>query len=337
MKDILNELLNYKTLDKNLAKEVLLNLAGGRYNNSQMASFLTVFMMRSITVEELEGFRDAMLEVCIPVNLDDYDAMDLCGTGGDGKNTFNISTLSSFIVAGAGQHVAKHGNNGVSSVCGSSNLLAHFGYEFTNNPDELRRSLDEANICFLHAPLFHPAMKNVASVRQELGVKTFFNMLGPMVNPSFPRKQMVGVFSLELARLYGYLYQKSKTNYAIIHSLDGYDEISLTGPFKMVTMHGEDILSPSDLGMTVFSRDQLSGGDSIEESAKIFQKILKGEGTNAQQEVVIANAGIALFSANPQLSIKEAVEKARESLLAGKAIKCFKALLNKKKSVSLNI
>ncbi len=337
MKDILNELLNYKTLDKNLAKEVLLNLAEGRYNNSQMASFLTVFMMRSITVEELEGFRDAMLEVCIPVNLDDYDAMDLCGTGGDGKNTFNISTLSSFIVAGAGQHVAKHGNNGVSSVCGSSNLLAHFGYEFTNNPDELRRSLDEANICFLHAPLFHPAMKNVASVRQELGVKTFFNMLGPMVNPSFPRKQMVGVFSLELARLYGYLYQKSKTNYAIIHSLDGYDEISLTGPFKMVTMHGEDILSPSDLGMTVFSRDQLSGGDSIEESAKIFQKILKGEGTNAQQEVVIANAGIALFSANPQLSIKEAVEKARESLLAGKAIKCFKALLNKKKSVSLNI
>lgn len=337
MKDILNELLNYKTLDKNLAKEVLLNLAGGRYNNSQMASFLTVFMMRSITVEELEGFRDAMLEVCIPVNLDDYDAMDLCGTGGDGKNTFNISTLSSFIVAGAGQHVAKHGNNGVSSVCGSSNLLAHFGYEFTNNPDELRRSLDEANICFLHAPLFHPAMKNVASVRQELGVKTFFNMLGPMVNPSFPRKQMVGVFSLELARLYGYLYQKSKTNYAIIHSLDGYDEISLTGPFKMVTMHGEDILSPSDLGMTVFSRDQLSGGDSIKESAKIFQKILKGEGTNAQQEVVIANAGIALFSANPQLSIKEAVEKARESLLAGKAIKCFKALLNKKKSVSLNI
>lgn len=337
MKEILNELLNYKTLDKNLAKEVLLNLAGGRYNNSQMASFLTVFMMRSITVEELEGFRDAMLEVCIPVNLEDYDAMDLCGTGGDGKNTFNISTLSSFIVAGAGQHVTKHGNNGVSSVCGSSNLLAHFGYEFTNNPDELLRSLDQANICFLHAPLFHPAMKNVASVRQELGVKTFFNMLGPMVNPSFPRKQMVGVFSLELARLYGYLYQKSKTNYAIIHSLDGYDEISLTGPFKMVSMHGEDILSPSDLGMTVFSPDQLSGGDSIEESAKIFQKILKGEGTNAQQEVVIANAGIALFSANPQLSIKEAVEKARESLLAGKAIKCFKALLNKKRSVSLNI
>jgi len=335
--EILNELLNYKTLDKNLAKEVLLNLAGGRFNNSQMASFLTVFMMRSITVEELEGFRDAMLEVCIPVNLTDYDAMDLCGTGGDGKNTFNISTLSSFIVAGSGQHVAKHGNNGVSSVCGSSNLLAHFGYEFTNDQDELLRSLDEANICFLHAPLFHPAMKNVAPVRQELGVKTFFNMLGPMVNPSFPRKQMVGVFSLELARLYGYLYQKSKTNYAIIHSLDGYDEISLTGPFKMVSMHGEDILSPSDLGMTVFSRDQLSGGDSIEESAKIFQKILKGEGTNAQQEVVIANAGIALFSANPQLSIKEAVENARESLFAGKAIKCFKALLNKKRSVSLNI
>ena len=337
MKEILNELLNYKTLDKNLAKEVLLNLAAGRYNNSQMASFLTVFMMRSITVEELEGFRDAMLEVCIPVNLDDYDAMDLCGTGGDGKNTFNISTLSSFIVAGAGQHVAKHGNNGVSSVCGSSNLLAHFGYEFSNDPDELLRSLDEANICFLHAPLFHPAMKNVAPVRQELGVKTFFNMLGPMVNPSFPSKQMVGVFSLELARLYGYLYQKGKTNYAIVHSLDGYDEISLTGPFKMVSINGEDILTPSDLGMTELSQDQISGGDSIEESAIIFHNILNGKGTHGQQEVVIANAGIALFSANPQLSIKQAVEKARVSLISGKALKCFKALLNKKRSISLNI
>ncbi len=336
MKDILNELLNYKTLDKNLAKEVLLNLAAGRYNNSQMASFLTVFMMRSITVEELEGFRDAMLEVCIPVDLKDYDAMDLCGTGGDGKNTFNISTLSSFIVAGAGQHVAKHGNNGVSSVCGSSNLLAHFGYEFTNEPDELFRSLDEATICFLHAPLFHPAMKNVAPVRQELGVKTFFNMLGPMVNPSFPRKQMVGVFSLELARLYGYLYQKGNSDYAIVHSLDGYDEISLTGPFKMVSINGEEILSPTDLGMTEISRDQISGGDSIGESAKIFQKILNSEGTTAQQEVVIANAGIALFSANPGLPIKEAIEKARESLLSGKALKCFKSLLNKRKSVSLN-
>ncbi|MEM9390222.1 MAG: anthranilate phosphoribosyltransferase, partial [Bacteroidota bacterium] len=244
MKEILNQLIEYKTLDKQMSKEVLMNLAQGKYNQSQVSAFLTVFMMRSITVEELEGFRDAMLELCLPVEIEEYDAIDLCGTGGDGKDTFNISTLSSFIVAGAGQTVAKHGNNGVSSVCGSSNLLAYFGYQFTNNLNELKRSLDEANICFLHAPLFHPAMKNVAPIRKELGVKTFFNMLGPMVNPSFPKKQLVGVFNLELARLYGYLYQQTDKEFTILHSLDGYDEVSLTGDFKMISNLGEELVSP---------------------------------------------------------------------------------------------
>ncbi|MEO0334488.1 MAG: anthranilate phosphoribosyltransferase, partial [Bacteroidota bacterium] len=216
MKNILNTLVEYKSLDKQAAKEILVRLAQGEFNQSQMAAFLTVFLMRSITVEELEGFQEAMLELCVPLNIAEYDAIDLCGTGGDGKNTFNISTTASFVVAGAGQNVAKHGNNGVSSVCGSSNLLAHFGYEFTNDANKLKQSLDQAGICFLHAPLFHPAMKNVAPVRRELGMKTFFNMLGPMVNPSFPKKQLVGVFNLELARLYAYLFQKSDKQFVIL-------------------------------------------------------------------------------------------------------------------------
>jgi anthranilate phosphoribosyltransferase len=196
MKEVLNKLFRYQSLSKQEAFEILSNLATGKYNHSQMAAFLTVYLMRSITVEELEGFRDAMLELCVRVPAEDYNAIDLCGTGGDGKNTFNISTLSSFVTAGAGQVVTKHGNYGVSSVSGSSNVLESLGAKFTNNTDTIKKSLDEASICFLHAPLFHPAMKNVGPVRRELGVKTFFNMLGPMVNPAFPKNQLVGVFSL---------------------------------------------------------------------------------------------------------------------------------------------
>lgn len=327
MKAILNKLFEYQSLTKEEAREILVNLAQGQYNQSQVAAFLTVYLMRSITVEELEGFRDAMLELCIPLEIDDYNAIDLCGTGGDGKDTFNISTLASFVVAGAGQAVAKHGNNGVSSVCGSSNLLAHFGYEFTNDPDRLKRSLDEANICFLHAPLFHPAMKNVAPIRKELGVKTFFNMLGPMVNPSFPRNQLVGVFSLELARLYGYLYQKTDKHFVILHSLDGYDEISLTGGFKMITDKEEQILHPTDLGMPQVQQQELSGGDSIESSARIFMEILEGNGTAAQSNAVIANAGMAIYCGKQLASVADGIEEARESLYSGRALEKFKKLV----------
>ena len=276
MKEILNMLFEYKSLDRATAKEILSNLAQGKYNPSEMAAFLTVFIMRSITVEELAGFRDAMLELCIPLEIPEYNAIDLCGTGGDGKDTFNISTLASFIVAGAGQNVAKHGNNGVSSLCGSSNLLAYFGHQFTNDKDQLIRKLDECGICFLHAPLFHPAMKNVAPIRKELGVKTFFNMLGPMVNPSFPGKQMTGVFSLELARLYAYLFQQTDTEFVVIHALDGYDEISLTGAFKMVSGDDERILLPQDLGLNTYAPEELAGGKTVEESAKIFTSVLEG-------------------------------------------------------------
>ena len=234
MREILNRLINNQKLSREEAKKVLTGLASGEYNNSQVTAFLTVYLMRAITVHELEGFRDAMLELCNPVDLEGYDAIDVCGTGGDGKNTFNISTISSFVVAGAGVNVAKHGNYGVSSVSGSSNVLELLGVKFSGDADQMKRSMDASGICFMHAPLFHPAMKNVGPIRRELGIKTFFNMLGPMVNPAFPPNQLVGVFSLELARLYGYLYQNTTKNFSIVHALDGYDEISLTSDFKLI-------------------------------------------------------------------------------------------------------
>ncbi|MCG8310882.1 MAG: anthranilate phosphoribosyltransferase [Cytophagales bacterium] len=328
MKEILNRLFEYKSLDRATAKEILSNLAQGRYNHSEMAAFLTVYLMRSITVEELTGFREAMLELCVPVDISEYDAIDLCGTGGDGKDTFNISTLASFIVAGAGQHVAKHGNNSVSSVCGSSNVLSYFGYEFTNKPDVLKRSLDVSGICYMHAPLFHPAMKNVAPVRKELGVKTFFNMLGPMVNPSFPKKQMTGVFSLELARLYAYLFQQTDADFMVVYALDGYDEVSLTGNFKILTPTDERIVSPSDLGLHTFDPEELSGGTTVEDAAEIFKAVLENRSTRAQKEVAVANAGMALYCADNKLGLRGAVEKARASLESGKALNSFKKLMD---------
>ncbi|MEP0368261.1 MAG: anthranilate phosphoribosyltransferase [Cyclobacteriaceae bacterium] len=326
MKDVLNKLFKYQALSKQEAYEILSNLATGKYNQSQMAAFLTVYLMRSITVQELEGFRDAMLELCVKVPADDYNAIDLCGTGGDSKNTFNISTLSSFVTAGAGQVVTKHGNYGVSSVSGSSNVLESMGAKFTNDLDTIRKSMDEAGICFLHAPLFHPAMKNVGPVRRELGVKTFFNMLGPIVNPAFPKNQLVGVFSLELARLYGYLYQNSDKNFAIIHALDGYDEVSLTGGFKMIMNNKEEVLRPADLGLKTLTEEQLHGGDTVEEAANIFKNVLENKGTDAQNEVVFANAGLAIATGK-QISVTDGVSQAKESLESGKALASFKKFI----------
>lgn len=323
MKDILNKLFKYQSLERTEAREILSNLATGQYNQSQMAAFITVYLMRNITVDELSGFRDAMLELCVRVPGEEYDAIDLCGTGGDGKDTFNISTLSSFVVAGAGQVVAKHGNYGVSSVCGSSNVLEYLGAKFTNDQDVIRKSYDEANIAFLHAPLFHPAMKNVAPVRKELGVKTFFNMLGPMVNPAFPKNQLVGVFSLELARLYGYLYQNTDKRFMILHALDGYDEISLTGDFKYVARSEEKVLSPADIGLSRLDAASLAGGKTVEESAAIFTDILEGKGTDAQKAVIAANAGLALSTAR-EIPFEEGIAQAKESLESGKALNSFK-------------
>jgi anthranilate phosphoribosyltransferase len=327
MKEILNYLYEHKTLGREEARDVLTNIAKGVYNHSQIASFISVYLMRSITVEELGGFRDALLDLCLPVDLSGYDAMDLCGTGGDGKDTFNISTLTSFVVAGAGVKVAKHGNYGVSSSCGSSNLMEHAGYQFSNDTDKLKREIDKAGITILHAPLFNPAMKNVAPVRRELGVKTFFNMLGPMVNPSFPRRQLVGVYSLELARIYSYLYQTTDKDYVILHSLDGYDEISLTGPAKVITRELEKIMQPEEMGRKRFDPEQLSGGSSAEDSFGIFRAVLDNDSTEAQKEVVLANASLALSICFPGEGLEESRARAAESIESGAAKKAFTTLI----------
>ncbi|MBN2868253.1 MAG: anthranilate phosphoribosyltransferase [Flavobacteriaceae bacterium] len=326
MKHILNRLINHESITTKEAKQVLVNISEGLYNQSQIASFLTVYMMRSITLEELQGFRDALLELCIPVDLSDFNTIDLCGTGGDGKNTFNISTLASFVTAGAGVKVAKHGNYGVSSASGSSNVLEALGVKFINDNDTLKRCVDEAGICIMHAPLFHPAMKNVGPIRKELGVKTFFNMLGPMVNPAFPKNQMVGVFSLELQRLYGYLYQKTDKNYSIIHAIDGYDEISLTGPTKITTNQSEVFLNPSDLDINQIEASDIFGGDTVEDAAKIFKKVISGKGTKAQNDVVCANAGLAIATVK-QISHQEGFMMAKESLGIGAAKRSLEKLI----------
>jgi anthranilate phosphoribosyltransferase len=327
MKEILNELIDHRSLTKDTAKKVLVDLTSGKFNLSQTAAFMTVYMMRSITVDELQGFRDAMLEQCLRVDFD-RPVIDVCGTGGDGKNTFNLSTLSAFVVAAAGQPVAKHGNYGVSSACGSSNVMEHFGYKFTNDMDALKTTLDRTNICFMHAPLFHPAMKNVAPIRKDLGVKTFFNMLGPMVNPAFPTRQLVGVFSLELARQYGYLYQNTSKDFVILHSIDGFDEVSLTGPFKIFDNSGEKMLQPADLDLPDLKYEDIRGGHTVEESARIFLDVLEGKGTAAQNNAVIANAAMALYAANQKAGIKSAVASARETLQSGKAHATFRKLID---------
>lgn len=325
MKTILNKLINHEVLSKEEAKTVLINISSGAYNPSQISAFLTVFMMRSITIDELSGFREALLELCIRVDLSAYNTIDLCGTGGDGKDTFNISTLASFIAAGAGIKVAKHGNYGVSSISGSSNVMEKMGIKFSNDPSFLEKCIDQAGICVLHAPLFHPAMKNVGPIRKELAVKTFFNMLGPMVNPSFPNNQLVGVFNLELARMYAYLYQNTDVNFTILHSLDGYDEISLTGPTKIITSHMEGMLNPADFGVRLLSQTEIEGGKTIEESAEMFTNIISGKGNEAQNNVVCANAAMAISTVT-KCSPQEGFELAKESLFSGKGLKALNKL-----------
>jgi anthranilate phosphoribosyltransferase len=328
MKEILQRLTSHLTLDREEANNVLKKIANGDYNNSQVSSFLTVYMMRMITVHELAGFRDALLDLCLATDLSEFDTIDLCGTGGDGKNSFNISTLSSFVVAGTGGKVAKHGNYGVSSACGSSNVLEYLGYKFTNDRDTLRNQIDKANICFLHAPLFHPAMKFVAPIRRELSVKTFFNMLGPMVNPSFPANQLVGVWNLETARLYNYIYQQTEKNYTIIYSLDGYDEISLTSEFKMISNQEEELLSPEKIGFPRLINDDIKGGTTVEESVKIFMNIIDGKGTSAQKAVVIVNSGLAIKKLFPEKSLQDCFTLAEDSLQGGRAKATLKKLLD---------
>ena len=327
MKKILNRLTQYETLTEKESRDIIIDISEGKLNTSEISSFLTIFMIRNITIEELNGFRKALIELSLKIDLNEFDPIDLCGTGGDEKDTFNISTLASFVTAGSGVKVAKHGNYGVSSSCGSSNVLEYLDLKFNNDSDKIRKAVDKANICFLHAPLFHPALKNVAPVRKELGLKTFFNMLGPMVNPSMPKKQVVGVYNLELARIYNYLYQTTDINYNIIHSIDGYDEISLTKGTKVYSRKSEFILDSEDFNLKDIDSENIRGGKDIESSSKIFMNVLNGEASNDQENVVCANASLAI-AISKDISIIEAFDKAKESIKTKNALKCFNELIN---------
>jgi anthranilate phosphoribosyltransferase len=328
MKAILNKLYKHERLSKSEATQVLKDIASEQYNAAHLASFMTVFMMRPITADELSGFRNALKELSIKVDLSAYNTIDIVGTGGDGKNTFNISTLTSFIVAGTGQKVAKHGNYSVSSQSGSSDMLESFGYNFTNDESVLREHLEKANICFLHAPKFHPAMKAVGPTRKALALKTFFNMLGPLVNPSSPKNHMLGTFNLEIARLYNYILQEESDNYGIVHALDGYDEISLTSGFKFFTKKGEQIINPEDLGQKRIQQSEIFGGNSVADAAKIFKSILEGNGTEAQNNVVLTNAAFALKIVDETKSFETAFSEAKDSLFGLKAKQTLEKLLS---------
>lgn len=327
MKRILQYLFEHKTLSRSAAKDVLVSIGKGVYNEHEVTAFMTVYLMRSITIEELQGFRDALLELCVPVDLGGMKVIDIVGTGGDGKNTFNISTLSCFIVAGAGQKVAKHGNYGASSISGASNVMEFLGYKFKNDTTKLKEEVETAGVCFLHAPVFHPALKTVGPIRKNLAMRTFFNMLGPMVNPASPFFQLIGVYNLEMARIYNYLLQQTDRAFTIIHSLDGYDEISLTTDTKVISNDGERIMTPDQLGKRMVSANDISGGNSIEDAAAIFTKILNSEGSWAQNAVVLANAAMALHGCGAYHNYDDAYQAAIDSLESGKAKTAFNKLI----------
>lgn len=328
MKATLEKLFAHEKLSRAEAKEVLLGIAQNAYNDIQVASFVTVYQMRAITIQELEGFRDALLELAVPFSLEGQRTIDIVGTGGDGKNTFNISTCSAIVVAGAGYKVTKHGSYGVSSSVGSSNVLQALGYEFTNDTEVLKKQLDEANICFLHAPLFHPAMKAVVPVRKQLSMKTFFNMLGPLVNPIQPTHQLFGTFSMELSRLYHYIMQASGRAYKIVYALDGFDEISLTGAAKVRSSVGEALLTADDFGMPQLKIADLYGGETAEDAKNIFLSVLNDTATNAQKAVVCANAGLAIHTLEPTKSLLDCVAEARESIETGAALAKLYKIIN---------
>ena len=328
MKELLYKMFGHKSLSKEEAKQVLLNISDGRYNDSQLSAFMTVFLMRSITTEELAGFREAILERRVVVDLDCHDAIDIVGTGGDGKNTFNISTAACFTVAGAGIPVVKHGNYGATSVSGASNVMEQHGVKFTSDVDQMRRSMEQCNIAYLHAPLFNPALKAVAPIRKSLGVRSFFNMLGPLVNPVMPTYQLLGVYNLPLLRLYSYTYQESGTRFAVVHSLDGYDEISLTAEFKVAMPEKEKLYTPEMLGFSRTTEAELDGGETVAEAARIFDDVLNNRATPAQKNCVIANSAFAIQVICPEKRISECLEEAQEALESGKALQTFNTFIS---------
>lgn len=324
MKQILNRLFEHQYLNRTEAKEILTNMAAGNYNESQIAAFISVFLMRSISVDEFLGFSDALLDLRANVDaLAAYNPIDIVGTGGDNKNTFNISTLACFVTAGAGYKVAKHGNYGATSVSGASNVMEQHGVKFTADVSKLEESLDKTNIAYMHAPLFNNALKVVAPVRKALGVRTFFNMLGPVVNPIKPKRTVLGVFNLKMARLYSYMYQQTDVDYSIVHGLDGYDEISLTGDFKIINKFEEKIYTPEQVGFDRCLEMELDGGNTPEDASTIFDNVISNTATKAQTNAVIANAATAIQTINPQLSFEDAIAEARESLESGKTKETF--------------
>ena len=327
MKEILYQMFDHRNLTRAQAREVLLNISDGKYNDCQLSAFMTVFLMRSITTEELSGFRDALLERRVAVDLDASQAIDIVGTGGDGKNTFNISTATCFVVAGAGYRVIKHGNYGASSVSGASNVLEAHGVRFTDDIDRLRRSFDRSGVCYLHAPFFSPALKSVGGVRRALGVRTFFNILGPLVNPVMPRHQLLGVYNLKLLRLYHYICQQNGIDCTIVHSLDGYDEVSLTSDVKVASPWGENVYTPGELGFPMYDPCELWGGETVEQAARIFDAVLEGTASPGQSDCVQANAAFAIRTLDPALSWEEARAKARESLESGRAAERFRCFV----------
>ena len=330
MKQLLYRLFEHQYLGREEARVILQNIAEGRYNDAQIASLITVFLMRSISVEELTGFREALLDMRVPIDLAEFKPIDIVGTGGDGKNTFNISTCSCFVVAGAGYNVVKHGNYGATSVSGASNVMEQHGIKFTNNNDQLRRNMEACHITYLHAPLFNPALKAVAPVRKNLGVRSFFNMLGPLVNPAMPAYQLLGVYNLPLLRLYNYTYQESGTRFAVVHSLDGYDEISLTADFKVAMPEKEKIYSPELLGFKRCQEADLDGGSTPEEAARIFDAVLENKATEAQRNCVVINSAFAIQVICPEKSIETCIAEAKESLDSGRALATFKQYVSLK-------
>lgn len=328
MKEILEYLFNHHTLSKSEAKAIMIEIAQNKFNTAEVTAFITVFLMRNITLNELEGFRQALLQMAVPVNIDSSDTLDIVGTGGDGKNTINISTLASFVIAGAGQKVTKHGNYGASTITGSSNVLEELGYQFALNSDRLNTDLEKANICFLHAPYFHPALQSVGALRRSLGLRTFFNLLGPLVNPAKPQFSVIGVYNLEIARIYQYLLQKDNREFTIVHGLDGYDEISLTSDSKIITKNSEEIYSTKDLGFNTLDPQSIIAGETPYESAKIFRNILEGNGTYEQNAVVLANAAVALHHTQKFGKYEDCLLLAQESLVSGKALRSLNNLIH---------
>lgn len=324
MKQILNRLFEHQFLTSEEAAEIMFNIGSGKYNEHQIAAFISVFLMRSITVDELSGFQKALLELAHNVDVSDFNPIDIVGTGGDQKNTFNISTLSCLVLAGAGYKVCKHGNYGATSVSGSSNAMEQHGVKFSTDIDLIRKSIEKSNMAYLHAPLFNSAMKTVAPIRKSLGVRTFFNLLGPLVSPARPKRQCLGVYNLKMARLYEYTYQTNGVDFAIIHSLDGYDELSLTGDMKIVRNDSEKVVKPSELGFDMVFEKDLYGGETVQEASRLFDSVLENTCTVSQKNVVLANSAIAIQVVDSGLSFADAVLIARESLESGKALNAFK-------------